>query len=210
MHDLEWRSRRNNLELHVIPMSINEELILIINEGSKELDMPDLTSGEITAVHRLSSRADKIPGNTVRFACQTTLDTRLDRRSRLRNIELKPIFWKTWSRKIKPCCGMRSNGQKRRNSSMFGTNTTKGLVSEKDDAQTHLIKPKYDFKTLSIFILVSLIFIYFYVCFAATQKSYLLPNEVLQLSKDQPKVHLSFFVRMINQFEISLMNLASF
>lgn len=44
VHDLEWRNRRQNLELHEIPVSENEDLLFKINEVANNLDVPDLQS----------------------------------------------------------------------------------------------------------------------------------------------------------------------
>lgn len=84
VHELEWRSRRQNLEIHGIPASINESLIEKVNEVAKKLELSELTAHDVVAVHRLATKPDKIPGIIVRFTNQATRDVWLERRTRLK------------------------------------------------------------------------------------------------------------------------------
>lgn len=85
LHDLEWRNRKLNLEFHGITKTKDEDLMSKINEIAPSLELPELAEAEITALHRLPSKPDKIPGIIVRFASQTTRDAWLSRRGKLRN-----------------------------------------------------------------------------------------------------------------------------
>lgn len=87
VNDLEWRSRKLNLEIHGIPQADKEDLLAKVNEVAKKLDVPDLALNEVSAVHRLASRSDKVPGVIVRLTNQTTRDHWLRKRLTLRTSE---------------------------------------------------------------------------------------------------------------------------
>ncbi|KAH7957857.1 hypothetical protein HPB52_023257 [Rhipicephalus sanguineus] len=68
--DLEWRSRRLNLEFHGIPKTEPEDLLSKINEIAAQFHLDTLDTQDVAAVHRLPSRPDRIPGVIVRFTRQ--------------------------------------------------------------------------------------------------------------------------------------------
>lgn len=135
--DLEWRNRRQSLELQGVPASENGDLLSKINEVAKNLDVPGS-----------ASRAEKIPGVIVRFVSQAIRDMWLDRWSRLRNARSKThslesltqqdkaLLWdaKEWAKTNRFQCAWYKNG--------------KILVREKDGTQAHLIKTKDELRKL--------------------------------------------------------------
>lgn len=80
---LEWRSRKQNLEIHGISQSTGENLIAKVNEVAKRLDVPELSKSDIVTVHRLPPKSNKIPGIIVRFTNQETRDRWIDNRRKL-------------------------------------------------------------------------------------------------------------------------------
>lgn len=84
VNELEWRSRRQNLEVHGIPMTEKEDVIEKVNNVAKILNVPDLTTCDVVSAHRLASKPDKVPGIIVRFSNQATRDLWFDRRSSLK------------------------------------------------------------------------------------------------------------------------------
>nr|XP_050027907.2 LOW QUALITY PROTEIN: chromosome partition protein MukB-like [Dermacentor andersoni] len=72
--DLEWRSRKLNLEFHGIKQVQNENLLLEINKLTVLNNLPQLLENDIVATHRLPSKADKAPGIICRFANQAIRD----------------------------------------------------------------------------------------------------------------------------------------
>lgn len=82
--DLEWRSRRLNLEFHGIPKTEPEDLLSKINEIAAQLHLDTLDTQDVAAVHRLPSRPDRIPGVIVRFTRQEVRDKWLAGRRALR------------------------------------------------------------------------------------------------------------------------------
>lgn len=88
IQDLEWRSRRLNLEFHGIPRTDNEDLLIKINEQTaNRLGVPELTKSDVVAIHRLPSKPDKIPAVIVRFSSQTTRDNWLGKKNKLRGTD---------------------------------------------------------------------------------------------------------------------------
>ncbi|KAL1445543.1 hypothetical protein MTO96_029157 [Rhipicephalus appendiculatus] len=82
--DLEWPSRRLDLEFHGIQKTEHENLLSKINEIAAQLRLDTLDTQEVTAVHRLPSRPDRIPGVIVRFTRQEIRDKWLAERRSLR------------------------------------------------------------------------------------------------------------------------------
>lgn len=87
VNELEWRGRRQNLEIHGIPAEANEDLLEKINDVAKNLDQPELSDADVIAVHRVRGKPDKVPGIVVRFARQSVRDKWLDCRRKLRRSE---------------------------------------------------------------------------------------------------------------------------
>lgn len=81
--DLEWRSRRLNLEFHGIQTAENEDLVSEINKLAAKIKLPLLDKNDIVAIHRLPSKKDKIPGVICRFAKQTDRDMWWQNRKKL-------------------------------------------------------------------------------------------------------------------------------
>lgn len=87
--ELEWRSRRLNLEFHGIPKSENEDLLSKVNEEiASKVGVPQLVKSEVSAIHRLPSRPGKVPGVIVRFTSQETRDKWLEGKKSLRGTSL--------------------------------------------------------------------------------------------------------------------------
>lgn len=84
VNDLEWRSRRLNLEIHGIPATPNENLLQKVNALAPVLDVPLLDPSSVTAIHRLPARPGKIPGVIVRYNRQAERDAWLRNRKKLR------------------------------------------------------------------------------------------------------------------------------
>lgn len=87
VHDLEWRSRKLNLEIHGIAQTVNEDLLCKLNELATRLEIPPLNESEITDIHRLPSRADRVPGIIIRFARQSTRELWLEQKKKLRGVK---------------------------------------------------------------------------------------------------------------------------
>lgn len=84
VNELEWRSRRLNLEIHGVPFAENENLLAKVNSVAKMLDVRPLETDEIAAIHRLPSKPDKIPGIILRFSQQATRDQWLSKEKKLK------------------------------------------------------------------------------------------------------------------------------
>lgn len=89
MHDLEWRSRRLNLELHGVQPSENENLLDKVNAVADLVEISRLSTADVDAIHRLPAKADKIPGIIIRYARQAIRDEWLDKRHKLRELNSK-------------------------------------------------------------------------------------------------------------------------
>lgn len=83
--NLEWRSRRLNLEFHGIQQTAREDLLGKINEIAAHIELPQLVESDVVAVHRLPSRKDKIPVVICRFATQAKRDLWLENKNKIRS-----------------------------------------------------------------------------------------------------------------------------
>ncbi|KAG0416708.1 hypothetical protein HPB47_006198 [Ixodes persulcatus] len=61
VNDLEFRSRRLNLEVHGIPEVQGENLIETLNKVAEKLEVPRLAESDVVALHRLPARQDHAP-----------------------------------------------------------------------------------------------------------------------------------------------------
>ncbi|KAH8036348.1 hypothetical protein HPB51_025689 [Rhipicephalus microplus] len=72
--NLEWRSRRLNLEFHGIQETEDENLLEAINAMAIKHQFPPLAESDVVAIHRLPPRKDKTPVVICRFAKQADRD----------------------------------------------------------------------------------------------------------------------------------------
>lgn len=84
LNELELRCRSQNLEIHGVPETANEDLMTKLNEVAQMLDVPQLSANELVSLHRLPSRADKVPGIIARFVSRSTRDLWLETRLKLK------------------------------------------------------------------------------------------------------------------------------
>ncbi|KAM7283115.1 uncharacterized protein ISCGN_000270 [Ixodes scapularis] len=83
--NLEWRSRRLNLEFHGIQVTEKENLLSKLNVLATQLELPQLSDMDVVSIHRLPSRKDKTPGVICRFARQADRDRWWESRKKLRD-----------------------------------------------------------------------------------------------------------------------------
>lgn len=80
VNELEFRSRRLNLEVHGIPATQNENLITSLKVVANKLEVPHLTESDIVSVHRLPARQGNVPVVIIHFARQQTRDAWLKKK----------------------------------------------------------------------------------------------------------------------------------
>lgn len=90
--NLEWRSRRPNIEIHGIPETEKENLLEKVNELALKLKIPPVTDHDIAALHRLPAKPGKTPGVIMRFVNQSLRDSWLAKRHALKEVEDKCFF----------------------------------------------------------------------------------------------------------------------
>lgn len=81
--DLEWQSRKLNLEVHGVIKTENENLLDKVNEVASRLQLPPLTTNDVVAMHRLPAKPDKVPHIIIRFTRQTTKEQWLQNKKKL-------------------------------------------------------------------------------------------------------------------------------
>lgn len=88
VNDLEWQSRKLNLEFHGIPVSENEDLLSKVNDVASKINVPELGMTDVVSIHRLPAARDKVPGIIVRFARQSVKDAFLAKKSELNRLKI--------------------------------------------------------------------------------------------------------------------------
>lgn len=83
LDNVEWRNRRQNLEIHDIRKAVSEYLIAEVNGVSKKLELEEMTARDVVTIDQLPTRAVKVLGAIVPFVKQTTREERLDRGAKL-------------------------------------------------------------------------------------------------------------------------------
>ncbi|CAN7947446.1 unnamed protein product [Ixodes pacificus] len=101
----EQYSRRKNIEIHGVRGSENENLVEIVTDLARRLDLPPPTSQTIETAHRLRAREGRIAPILVRFTQRSTRDMWIKKRFSLKeegiyvneNLTktLKNLFWST-------------------------------------------------------------------------------------------------------------------
>lgn len=148
VNELERRSRKQNLEIHGIPKADNEDLLAKVNEVAKKLEVPDLDLNEVAAIHRLPSRADKIPGIIVRFAHQTTRDEWLSKRQILRKSKDDAYIQENLAKQDRALLWETKEWAKTTNYRYVWYNNGHVLVRKKDRELVHVIRSVDDLEKL--------------------------------------------------------------
>lgn len=84
INDLEQYSRQQNLEIHGLPWTVNENLLEKLNDLALELDLPPLSEQELEGLHRLPTKPEKTPVVLLRFFSRATRDRWLQKKGQLR------------------------------------------------------------------------------------------------------------------------------
>lgn len=148
VNDLEWRSRKLNLEFHGIPKSDNEDLLLKVNEIAKKLDVPELTMKDIAAIHRLPCKPDKTPGIIVRFFQQTTKDEWLNKRSVLKRAKDDAYILENLTSHDRELLWEAKEWSKESNYKYVWYKNGNVLVRKQDRDKVHVIKSLDDLRKL--------------------------------------------------------------
>ncbi|KAH9382475.1 hypothetical protein HPB48_023072 [Haemaphysalis longicornis] len=103
--NLETYSRRNNLEIHGVQFTDNEDLSATLASLANKLELPVPSQYEVEAVHRLKSKPGVVPPILVRFANRTIRDLWLEKRNCLKSekiylnenltLRVKRLLWLT-------------------------------------------------------------------------------------------------------------------
>lgn len=101
VNELEQYGRRQNLEVHGIPQSENENLLTKLNDVAVKLSLAQLTERDVEAIHRLPSKPDKIPVVLVRFSSRGTKETWLSKKREIREARHQVYFHENLTRQNK-------------------------------------------------------------------------------------------------------------
>lgn len=85
--DLEYKSRRLNLDLQRVPVANGENLVSVFIQVAGNLEVPHLSEQDIISIHRLPTRQDKIPGTFVRLTRQSIKYRWMSKRSKLKDAQ---------------------------------------------------------------------------------------------------------------------------
>lgn len=83
VNELEYHSRKLNIEVHGVKQDNNECLIDKMNAIASKLQLAPLTEQTVTSIHRLQTRSEKPPGIIIRFSNQSTREQWLNKKKAL-------------------------------------------------------------------------------------------------------------------------------
>lgn len=116
-----------------------------VNAVAASIQMPALTGSDVTAIHRLPSRSDKIPGIIVRFSRQSVRDTWLHGRKKLRDAKSEVMIKENLTKQTRTLF-WEANQWARENDVRFVWCTNdKVLMRRRDGFPAILVKSKEDF-----------------------------------------------------------------
>lgn len=85
---LETYSRRNNIEIHGIKQSANEDLNVVLASIADKLQLPVPDENEVDAVHRIKGKPSKEPPILVKFFKRATREKWIEKRTALRDEDI--------------------------------------------------------------------------------------------------------------------------
>ncbi|CAN7945795.1 unnamed protein product [Ixodes pacificus] len=85
LNKLEQYGRRNNLEVHGLVETINENLLEKLNKIADQIEVPPLTKDSVEAIHRVLARTKKTSTVIVRFVNRNERNAWLQNKQKLRS-----------------------------------------------------------------------------------------------------------------------------
>ncbi|XP_042150253.1 uncharacterized protein LOC121838222 [Ixodes scapularis] len=85
LNKLEQYGRRNNLEVHGLVETNNENLLEKLNKIADQIAVPPLTKDSVEAIHRVPTRAKKTPMVIVRFVNRNERNAWLQNKQKLKS-----------------------------------------------------------------------------------------------------------------------------
>lgn len=142
----EQYSRRKNIEIHGVKEYENENLVTVVTDLAKKLQLPPPTSQSVETAHRLRAREGRTTPILVRFTERSTRDMWIKKRVTLRNEgiyvnenltkTLKNLFWNT------------KNAAREKNYKFVWVRNGKIFIKEKDGSPVIRIENENDLKKI--------------------------------------------------------------
>ncbi|XP_050052504.2 uncharacterized protein [Dermacentor andersoni] len=148
IHNLEWRSRRLNIEFHGITESDDEDLMKKVNDIGTTLELKPLCSSDITAIHRLPAKPGKTRGVIVSFAKSEIRDAWLEKRKALRDANTNMFICENLTRFSRTLLASAKCWAKESGYAFVWHANGKVLVRKKTGARAVVVRDKDDLANL--------------------------------------------------------------
>lgn len=146
--NLEWRSRRLNLEFHGLQQTAREDLLGKINEIAAHIELPQLVESDVVAIHRLPSRRDKIPVVICRFATQAKRDLWWQNKNKIRSSGNDSYVMENLTKRTRDLLFETKNWAKSNNFKYVWHSNGRVLVRKIDGERPLVISSVYDLEKL--------------------------------------------------------------
>lgn len=90
LNDMEQYGRRPNMEIHGLPFSPAENLVVALKDLAGKIGLSDFQPSDIAAVHRLPSKPDSTPPVLVRFVSVRAKEAWMSTRVKLHSLPVLP------------------------------------------------------------------------------------------------------------------------
>lgn len=144
LDDLEWQSRKLNLEFHGIPFSEKEDLLSKVNEVAAKIDVPLLSAGDVIAVHRLPAARDRVPGIIVRLARQSLKEGFMGKRGELRKSDDPCYILENLTKKTRALLAATKEWGKNHNHKYVWHRNNKIYVKRNDGCRPFIVRCESD------------------------------------------------------------------
>lgn len=144
VNELEWRSRKQNLEIYGIQETENENLLSKVNEVATKLGVPTLQANEVVSMHRLPAKPGKERGTIVRFVKQETRDKWLGNRKKLTTPGSKMYITENLTRYNRMLLSAAKNWAKANDYQFVWHNSGRVFIRYRNGEPKHVIKCEDD------------------------------------------------------------------
>lgn len=149
LNELERHNRRLNLEFHGIRKTEHENLLDKVNAIAASIAMPALTGTDVTAIHRLPSKAERTPGIIVRFSQQSVRDSWLHSRKKLRDTKSEVMIQENLTKQTRTLLREAKQWARENDVRFVWCANGKVLMRRRDGFPAVLVKRKEDFSKLA-------------------------------------------------------------
>lgn len=149
LDDLEWQSRKLNLEFHGIPFTADEDPLSKVNAVAAKMQVPALAASDVVSIHRLPTSRDRVPAIIVRFANQSIKDVFLEKKNELKKMKDQCYILENMTKKNKALLAVTKEWARNHDFKYAWHRNGKMFLRKKDGEKALMVRKEDDLRSFA-------------------------------------------------------------